>query len=100
LDPEHRSEALAALDADQRSRYLAMVGSDGWCIHFDTGGRRCRIYGERPEFCRVSSLAQLFDVPSELADAFAIACCTQQIRQEFGGRSKVLRRFELATRQL
>lgn len=99
LDPEHRSEALAALDADQRSRYLAMVGSDGWCIHFDTGGRRCRIYGERPEFCRVSSLAQLFDVPSEQADAFAIACCTQQIRQEFGGRSKVLRRFELATRQ-
>jgi uncharacterized protein len=99
LDPEQRQDALDALSPDQRAQYLAMVGSDGWCIHFDTGRRRCRIYGERPEFCRVSSLVDLFNVPIEEGEGFAIACCRQQIRQEYGGRSTVLRRFEQATRQ-
>ena len=42
LCPE-RSEALAALNDEQRRQYLSMVGEDGWCIHYDSGGRRCRI---------------------------------------------------------
>ncbi len=99
LDPAERGEALKALSPPQRERYLAMVGPDGWCLHFDIGGRRCRIYDERPDFCRVSALAPLFGVPAEQAEAFAIACCRQQIRQEYGGRSGVLRRFERATRR-
>ena len=99
LDPQQRPEALDALSPGQRSQYLAMVGPDGWCIHFDTGSRRCRIYGERPEFCRVSSLVELFAVPSGQEAGFAIACCRQQIRGEHGGRSAVLKRFERATRQ-
>ena len=73
-----------------------MVGEDGWCKHYDSGGRRCRIYAERPDFCRVSSLADLFDVPAEDTDAFAIACCNQQIRSLYGGRSSEMRRFTRA----
>jgi len=114
LDPAERGEALAALSEAQRSQYLAMVGSDGWCIHFDTGGRRCRIYDDRPSFCRVENLLSLFgpqhaaadhaadDAPGGDAldaDAFAIACCTQQIRSEFGGRGRVMRRFLKAIRR-
>ncbi|APD49206.1 YkgJ family cysteine cluster protein [Synechococcus sp. CS-602] len=99
LDPERRSEALEALSPMQRSQYLDMVGADGWCRHYDTGGRACRIYADRPDFCRVSNLPALFGVPSEQSDAFAIACCRQQIREEYGGRSSVLRRFERGTRQ-
>lgn len=76
-----------------------MVGADGWCRHFDTGSRRCRIYAERPDFCQVSQLAGLFGVPAEESEAFAIRCCQQQIRSEFGGRSRELRRFERATRR-
>lgn len=98
LDPDRRGEALEALSPEQRSQYLAMVGADGWCRHFDTGGRRCRIYAERPDFCRVINLPALFAVANEQADAFAIACCRQQIREEYGGRSPVLRRFERGTR--
>lgn len=75
-----------------------MVGSDGWCIHYDSGGRRCRIYDERPSFCRVENLALLFGVPDGESEAFAIACCRQQIRQEYGGRNPVMRRFARATR--
>lgn len=94
LAPEERQEAIEALTPDQQSQYLSMVGPDGWCIHFDSGARRCRIYAERPDFCRVESLCSLYQVPEDQADAFAISCCRQQIRSVHGGRSLELRRFE------
>jgi Fe-S-cluster containining protein len=99
LDPEEREEALEALTAEQQQQYLAMVGADGWCIHYDTGSCTCRIYDERPMFCRVENLAGLFAVAPEEANAFAIACCRQQIRSEHGGRGIVMKRFEQAIRQ-
>lgn len=99
LDPAQRPEALEALSPGQRRAYLAMVGADGWCIHFDTGGRRCRIYNSRPDFCRVSTLITLFGQRGEDGNALAIACCKQQIRSEEGGRGKVLRRFLRAIRR-
>ena len=98
LCPEERGEALAALSEDQRTTYLSMVGEDGWCIHYDSGGQRCTIYAKRPDFCRVSELGTLFDVSTEDIDSFAIACCRQQIRATYGGRSGVMRRFDRAQR--
>lgn len=99
LAPEERPEALAALSEEQRKVYLEMVGADGWCRHYDSGGRRCRIYDNRPDFCKVSHLATLFEVPADQADAFAIACCDQQIRSIYGGRSRELRRFKRSVSQ-
>ena len=109
LDPAERGEALEALSAEEREQYLAMVGPDGWCIHFDTGGRRCRIYAERPSFCRVENLVSLFAASADDSedtandpvngDALAIACCKQQIRSEYGGRGRVMGRFLRAIRQ-
>ncbi|WP_216903495.1 YkgJ family cysteine cluster protein [Synechococcus sp. CCY 9618] len=93
LDPALRGDAIEALDADQRQRYLAMVGADGWCIHFDTGSRRCRVYDDRPDFCRVDQLVNLFGHPGDDPDVLAIASCKQQIRAELGGRDKVMHRF-------
>ena len=98
LAPEERAEALEALNDADQATYLSMVGTDGWCIHYDSGGRRCRIYEDRPRFCRVSSMVQLFDIASDQLDAFAIHCCQQQIRSVYGGRSKELRRFNRAQR--
>lgn len=99
LDPALRGEALEALSEEQRALYLSMVGPDGWCVHFDTGGRRCRIYDRRPDFCRVENLMRLFGAEGEDADALAISCCTQQIRSEDGGRGRVMRRFRRAVRR-
>lgn len=127
LDPALREDALDALNPEQRQAYLALVGADGWCIHYDTGGRRCRVYSERPDFCRVSNLVALFapelqgagplepspeaepteraersDAPAgwtEAEHALAIACCTQQIRSEYGGRGRVMRQFQRAIRR-
>ena len=99
LDPELRPEALALLDEDQSRTYLAMVGDDGWCIHYDTGGQRCRVYDSRPEFCRVDTIMNLVGAQGEAAEALAIRFCQQQIRSESGGRGKVMRRFQRALRQ-
>lgn len=99
LDPALRSEALELLDEQQRRTYLAMVGSDGWCIHYDTGGHRCRIYATRPDFCRVSTIMEMVGAHGEEADALAITFCRQQIRSESGGRGKVMKRFVRALRQ-
>ncbi|MFZ4567026.1 MAG: YkgJ family cysteine cluster protein [Prochlorococcaceae cyanobacterium] len=99
LDPARRPEALEALDAEERALYLSMVGPDGWCRHYDTGGRRCRIYADRPAFCRVEGLARRFGIPAAERDAFAIACCHQQIRVEYGGRSVERRRFDRSLRR-
>ena len=98
LCPEERQEALQALTDIQRARYLSMVGEDGWCIHYDSGGRRCRIYAERPEFCDVSRLGSLFEIPDSELDSFATSCCRQHIRSLYGGRSLVMRRFNRAQR--
>ena len=94
LAPDERPEAIQALNPEQQQQYLSMVGPDGWCIPFDSGARRCRIYDSRPDFCRVSSLCSLFGIPDDQADPFAIACCRQQIRSVHGGRSRELRKFE------
>jgi Fe-S-cluster containining protein len=91
-----RSSAASDVYKRQQLTYLAMVGPDGWCIHYDTGSQRCTIYEERPDFCRVSGLGRLFDVPDDQFDAFAITCCQQQIRSTYGGRSGVMRRFKRA----
>ena len=91
-------DRLSALSEDDQATYLSMVGPDGWCIHYDSGGRRCRIYEQRPGFCRVSELGQLFSVDEDQLDSFATACCRQQIRSTYGGRSQTLRRFNRAQR--
>jgi len=99
LDPERRGEALAALNAEQRATYMDLVAADGWCRHFDTGNRRCRIYADRPDFCRVQRLLALFGQEGEDFDSFAISCCLQQIRSEEGGRGRVMKRFMRAIRR-
>ena len=101
LDPALRQDAIDVLSPEQQRVYLAMVGPDGWCRHFDTGSLSCRIYDQRPDFCQVANLVELFgagQLGSADGDALAISCCKQQIRSETGGRGKVMRRFLRAIR--
>ena len=147
LDPGQRGEDLACLNDEQRRLYFSLVGEDGWCIHYDTGKRLCRVYDTRPDFCRVENLVPLFasptgsafpppPMPEQQADAspgpssngvadpeapsqrtpspgtqagatlldpageaLAIASCRTQIRAEYGGRGRGMKRFEQAIRR-
>ncbi len=98
LAPDERVESIAALNPDQLKVYLSFVGEDGWCRHYDKTNRICRIYEKRPDFCRVSTLGSIFHVSNADLDSFAIHCCKQHIRSIYGGRSRVMSKFQKSIR--
>ncbi|NJM97021.1 MAG: YkgJ family cysteine cluster protein [Phormidesmis sp. RL_2_1] len=98
LDPADRPDLSEYLSPTELALYMSMVGDDGWCINYDQTQRNCRIYAERPNFCRVQpdTFEQLYHIqPAELND-FAIECCQQQINGVYGNRSEEMERFHEA----
>jgi len=90
LDPAERPNLDEYLSPDELEQYLNMVGQNGWCINFDPITRTCKIYAERPRFCRVTSevFHNLFGIEPEELNDFAIACCQQQISAVYGEHSR------------
>ena len=93
LAPEERAEALSALSDDQIEKYLSMVGEDGWCRHLDKWTKKCLIYENRPDFCKVKSMSSLFKISDVDANDYAIKCCKSHIKSIYGGKSVVMKRF-------
>ena len=99
LTPSDRPELAEYLTPEALTEYLSLVGEDGWCIHYDSGERRCTIYENRPQFCRVlpTTFAEMFGVTGEEFEDFVIDCCEQQIEGVYGKKSDELKRFCQAT---
>ena len=98
LDPAERPDLDEYLSPDELKLYLSMVGEGGWCVNYAHATRECRIYADRPRFCRVEP--QVFEdmygiYPEELND-FAIECCRAQILGVYGDRSLEMLRFNQA----
>lgn len=96
LDPADRPELDQYLLPDELELYLSLVGEGGWCIHFDADARECRIYDQRPRFCRVEAevFEDLYGIEPEALNDFAIECCRQQIEAVYGDRSLEQLKFE------
>jgi uncharacterized protein len=95
LDPTERPDLEEYLSPQELELYLSLVGQDGWCVHFDQQTRDCRIYADRPRFCRVEpeTFQQMYGIEPEELNDFAIDCCRQQIEGVYGDRSLELIRF-------
>ena len=93
LDPIERAASLELLSSEQQDLYLSMAGSDGWCTHYDRNQKICMIYSERPYFCKVENLEKIFQLDSNKKNEFAINCCKEQIKDIYGGRSKVMKKY-------
>lgn len=95
LDPAERPDLEDYLTPEALQLYLSMVGPDGWCIHYDSLKRECRIYADRPDFCRVRSdiFQQMYGIEAQELNDFAIECCQQQIEGVYGDRSLEMLRF-------
>lgn len=93
FDPDVLQEMLKN-EADV-VEYLDMVGADGWCKWFDTFSRKCTKYETRPRFCRATPevFNQLYDVPSEEFDTFAVSCCDFHIANTYGEESQEVSRY-------
>jgi uncharacterized protein len=96
LEPSERPDLDIYLTTAQLEQYLSLVGDDGWCINFDHTDRVCRIYDNRPRFCRVEpeTFQEMFAIPPEELNDFAIDCCHEQIEDVYGDRSPEMIRFD------
>ncbi|NJO19093.1 MAG: YkgJ family cysteine cluster protein [Spirulinaceae cyanobacterium RM2_2_10] len=95
LDPTERPDLADYLTPSALEHYLSLVGPEGWCVHFDPDQRQCRIYAERPRFCRVQPdiFQDLYGIEPVEFDEFAIACCQEQISDVHGSDSPELHRY-------
>ena len=98
LDPGERPDLDEYLLPDELELYLSMVGDGGWCVNYDHANRECRIYSNRPRFCRVEPqvFEDMYGIPLEELNDFAIDCCREQIYGVYGDRSLEMLRFEQA----
>lgn len=98
LDPTDRPELEEYLSPEELELYLSMVGEGGWCINYDHEQRKCKIYQDRPRFCRVEAevFLDMYGVEAQELDDFAIECCNQQIEGVYGLRSLELIKFNRA----
>lgn len=96
LDPTERPELEDYLSPKELELYLSLVGEGGWCVNFDRTTRECRIYEDRPRFCRVEAdvFQEMYGIESTELDEFAIDCCRQQIEGVYGDRSLEMLRFD------
>jgi len=90
-----RPELDQFLAPDEVAQYNSLISADGWCVHFQPSTRQCRIYDQRPYFCRVEPevFDVLYGVTLDEFDEFAIACCEEHIADIHGPASAELRAF-------
>lgn len=98
LDPTARPDLAEYLSPEEVEHYLNLVGTDGWCINYDRATRECKIYPDRPRFCRVEPeiFQEMYGIEPEELNDFAIECCQQQIEGVYGDRSLEMLRFHRA----
>lgn len=96
LEPAERPDLEDYLGPEELELYLSLVGEGGWCINFDHATRECRIYANRPRFCRVEpeNFQRMFGIEPEEFNDFAIDCCHQQIEALHGDLSLEMLRFD------
>jgi len=98
LDPAERPDLGLYLSPPELDLYLSLVGENGWCVNFDAETRECRIYADRPRFCRVETdiFQEMYRIEAHEVNEFAIACCREQIEGVYGDRSLEMIRFDQA----
>lgn len=96
LEPSERPDLEDYLSPEELEIYLSMVGEAGWCVNFDHITRECRIYEDRPRFCRVEAevFQDMFGVEESELNDFSIDCCREHIEDIYGSRSLEMLRFE------
>lgn len=89
LDPSERPDLKDYLTLEEITHYLSLVGEGTWCINFDNNTRKCHVYEQRPDFCRVTprTFERMYGIKSAEFNNFAIKCCQQQIAGVYGNNS-------------
>ncbi|CAM8927705.1 unnamed protein product [Rhodiola kirilowii] len=75
--------------------FKSMVGSDGWCIHYEQTTRSCSIYEDRPYFCRVEEevFLNLYGIDKKRFNKEACGSCRDTIKEIYGSNSSEMENF-------
>ncbi|KAH7282301.1 hypothetical protein KP509_35G024300 [Ceratopteris richardii] len=94
--PQYPAVEEVLTNPEEASLYRSMIGKDGWCKNFDKSSRMCRIYKDRPRFCRVEPevFLDLFDIPEHKFEKEACSLCRDSISDVYGCKSRELKSFE------
>ncbi|EKX36747.1 hypothetical protein GUITHDRAFT_117045 [Guillardia theta CCMP2712] len=93
LLPEERD--LDCLSPEDRKIYIDMAGEDGWCKNFDKDKHLCRIYDERPGFCRMENIQMMYSIEEEELGDFAADACRDHIDELYGEDSITRIKFDM-----
>lgn len=95
LTPEDRPDLEEYLTLPELEIYQNMLGEDGWCRNLDKETRKCLIYEDRPNFCRVQPdiFQEMYKVAEHDFNEFAIDCCRDQITGVYGENSEEMTRY-------
>ncbi|KAJ1442370.1 hypothetical protein B484DRAFT_322056 [Ochromonadaceae sp. CCMP2298] len=93
---DSRPDLDTYLSPEELAKYESMIGADDWCINFDKESRMCKIYEDRPDFCRVEpkKFQKMYDIEEEELNDFCAFCCREQISDVYGAESDESIRFE------
>ena len=95
FDLEKRNSLKNKLSKEEISLIKSMTSKDGWCKHMDRASKKCMIYENRPNFCRVNKFSIEFKEYLKLGDKFLIDCCKQHISSNYGNKSKQMKAFKM-----
>jgi len=100
LAPEDRPYLADLLSVSELATFKGLVAEDGWCRHYDKERRNCKIFEDRPSFCRVktwlSGKAEGFGVDPTSSEELGIFCaeaCRENIQDVFGAESPEMERY-------
>ncbi|GAB2218018.1 hypothetical protein Droror1_Dr00001234 [Drosera rotundifolia] len=85
---------------DDVELYRSLIGSDGWCKHYDKRSRTCSIYADRPYICRAEPdiFKTLYGISQRKFDKEACSFCKYTIKAIYGADSDEMSRFNNAIR--
>lgn len=93
---DSRPDLAEYLSPDELDLYESMIGPDDWCKNFDQETRMCKIYDDRPEFCRVDpqKFQKMYQIEEKELNDFCTFCCREQISDVYGDDSVEMDNFE------
>jgi len=94
IDLKYRENLTKILSQEDIKLIKSMTKEDGWCKYLDKKNMKCKIYDNRPHFCKVNIFSNNFKEYKKKGDKFLINCCKEHISSIYGNKSEEMKRFK------
>ena len=95
FDLHERGDLSNKLSSKDIDLINTMTSNDGWCKYLYRSNKKCSIYENRPDFCRVNKFSVKFKGYLRKGDEFLIDCCKEHIKSIYGKKSNQMNKFKM-----